>query len=200
MRRVVIDRRDEYANVRLETNRLASELKESMPDIVQDSGGSINNLPVKTPEFQQWLQLHRDANPFIGRHVTSAPEYNVSQTDLGLSETKESENEHAELLHKIENYISITGLEESLIDGTEAPKANANQDKKFIDILLVESAAKRLLTQGNDEIKEHSISLMRSYHNQSDYTTEIDLDMIVERSKLIAIESKKVEKKSIKSY
>ncbi len=199
MRRVVIDKRDEYIKVKQSHDKMVAELNDSMPNIVQDSGGSINNLPVKTPEFQAWLELHRSANPFIGRHVTAAPEYNVSQTDLG-SITDNKESDHDELLHKIENHISISGLEESLIDDTPAPKPNMNQDKKFIDILLVESAAKALINKSNEEIKSHSLNLMKSYHNANDYATEIDLDMIVERSKLLAIESKKVEKKAIKSY
>ena len=82
----------------------------------------------------------------------------------------------------------------------EAPKLNQNQDKKFIDMLLVESSAKKLVSKSNEEIKDYSIQLMKSYHDDSNYNTSIDLDMVVEQSKVLAIESKKDEKKLIKSY
>lgn len=202
MRKVVIDKREEYIKVKQFNINLESDLKDSMPDIVQSTGGSINNLPVKTKEFDSWLAIHQNKNPFIGKHVTSAPEYNVSQTDLGsaVADKPNEKDSNAILFEKIKNHIPAFNVEIDIENICEAPKLNQNQDKKFIDMLLVESSAKKLVSKSNEEIKDYSIQLMKSYHDDSNYNTSIDLDMVVEQSKVLAIESKKDEKKLIKSY
>ena len=202
MRKVVIDKREEYIKVKQFNINLETDLKDSMPDIVQSTGGSINNLPVKTKEFDSWLAIHQSNNPFIGKHVTSAPEYNVSQTDLGssISDKPNEKDSNAILFEKIKANIPAFDVEVDIENICEAPKLNQNQDKKFIDMLLVESSAKKLASKSNEEIKDYSIQLMKSYHDDSNYNTSIDLDMVVEQSKVLAIESKKDEKKLIKSY
>lgn len=191
MRKKTSSKRDEYIKLK--------ELSQSTStDVIgYEAGGSINNLPVNTPEFKNWLELHRERNPFIGKHVTAAPEYNVEQMDLGTS-SDEDNKANEELLQKINDNVIAFNIDEEEVG--VAPKVDEGKDKMFIDMLLVENAAKRLVNKSTEEIQEHAVSMMRSYHNDPNYNTGLDLGAVVEQSKVLAIANKTNDKKYLRNY
>jgi hypothetical protein len=196
MRKKTVSKREEYQKLK-ETVAKQEQEVQSANMIVYEAGGSINNLPVNTPAFNKWLDVHREKNPFIGKHVTAATEYNVEQMDLGAITDKEGvENE--EMLEKIKNDVPAFSLDEEELG--EAPKVDQGQDKLFIDMLLVENSAKRLVNKSTDEIKEHAVSMMRSYHSDPNYNTGLDLEAVVEQSKVLAIANKTNDKKLLRNY
>lgn len=189
-------RKEQFTKIRESVDKQRQEAEEKLPAIVKDSGGSIDKLPVKTKAFSKWLSEHQDANPFIGKHVTSASEYNVSQTELDKVEVEAT----PELLKSLENTKfnpeSNDGLTEEYLG--EAPKVHNDSDKKFIDITLIENATRRLSGKPNEEIKEHAINSMRSYHDNSDYTPEVNLEPIIEHTKVLLLEKGNINKKYLR--
>ena len=199
MRKGNFSKRDEYQ--KLKETVIKQESEERVANmVVYESGGSIDNLPVNTPEFHNWLELHRNKNPFIGKHVTAAAEYNVQQTDLTNS-VEIPDEVNAELFDKINKEIPVYDLDEEELG--VAPKVDKGQDKLFIDMLLIENSAKRLSGKTSDEIKEHAISMMRSYHDDTNYNSGLDVDAVVEQSKVLAIANAKNsqnDKKLLRNY
>ena len=196
MRKQTVSKREEYQKLKEVVAKQELEVQ-SANMVVYESGGSINNLPVDTPAFHKWLDTHRDRNPFIGKHVTAAPEHNVEQMDLGAITEKDG-LETQEMLDKIKNDIPAFNLDEDELG--QAPKADQGQDKLFIDILLVENSAKRLINKSSEEIKEHAVNMMRSYHSDPNYNTGLDLEAVVEQSKVLAIANKTNDKKLLRNY
>jgi hypothetical protein len=189
-------RKEQFDKIRESVDKQRQEAEDKLPAIAKDSGGSIDKLPVKTKAFNKWLTEHQDANPFIGKHVTSAPEYNVSQNELEQEEVEAT----PELLKSFEttafNPESDDGLVEE--DLGEAPKVNNESDKKFIDITITENATRRLSDKTNEEIQEHAINSMRSYHDDSEYTPEVNLEPIIEHAKVLLLESGNTKKKYLR--
>lgn len=179
--------KENFAKIKEVVDTQKSEFEAKLPAIARDSGGSLDKLPVKTKAFQQWLTEHQYSNPFIGKHVTSAPEYGTKQKDLE-SEVVEVTPELLKSMEYAEfDSTSDDGLKEE--DLGEAPKVNDDVDKKFIDITITENATRRLSERTNEEIEEHAINTMRSYHDNPDYETRIELNSVIDNAKSILLES-----------
>lgn len=186
-----------FSKIQKEVDGQKKEAEENLPAIARDSGGSIDKLPVKTKAFSKWLTDHQSTNPFIGKHVTAAPEFNVEQKDIEEVEEIEAT---PEMLKGFENLTfnpeDDGGLQEE--DLGEAPKVNNDSDKKFIDITITENSTKRLSDKSNEEIKEYALNTMRSYHNNEDYETKIEMNSVIENTKVLLLESTPKKKKYLR--
>lgn len=190
-------RREQFAKIQEVVDKQKDDIEAKLPAITRDSGGSLDKLPVKTKAFQKWLTEHQEANPFIGKHVTSAPEYNTEQKELGSEEVEAT----PELLNSIQdsefNPSADGGLQEE--DLGVAPKVTNDSDKKFMDITITENATRRLSGRSNEEIREHATNTMRSYHNNPEYKSEIELNTVIENTKIILLTSGEKVKKYLGS-
>lgn len=186
-----------FSKIQDEVDTQKKEAEEKLPAIARDSGGSIDKLPVKTKAFTKWLADHQSSNPFIGKHVTAAPEFNVEQKDIKEAEEVEATPEMLKSFENSEfNPDADDGLQEE--DLGKAPKVHNNSDKKFIDITITENATKRLSGKTDDEIKEYAINTMRSYHEDENYETQIEMNSVIEHAKILLLESEPKKKKYLR--
>ncbi len=187
MRRKRASRKEELLQIKKDIEEQKNELDSKLPSIIRDTGGSIDKLPVKSKEFNKWLTSHQELNPFIGKHVTSAPEFNVNSKDMG----HKLEDIDDEGLKSIRNeYNNIT--EEDL---GESHKSNDDFDKKFIDINIIEKATRILSHKSIDDIKTLANDMMVIHHGQDDYKTEIEMDSVIENAKVLSLTSNKKNNK-----
>lgn len=163
-------------------------------NLVAYAGGSINNLPVKSKAFNTWLDAHRSNNPFIGKHVTAAPEEYTEEVRLDDDETLSPEE--AEAFLNNEN-IGLQEFDPNSKFGAEAEElgealiGDDKHDARFIDITIAENITNKLLGQPIDEIEKEANKAMQSYHGDVHYTTEIDVSKIIETSTVRLIEQRK---------
>jgi len=195
-RKIRESRKEQFAKIQEEVDVQKKEAEAQLPAITRDSGGSIDKLPTKTKAFNKWLTAHQDANPFIGKHVTSAPEFNVEQHEIENEEVDAT----PEMLKSMEdseyNPDATGGLQEE--DLGEAPKIDKGSDKKFMDITITENATRRLIGKSNEEIQDYAINTMKSYHEDSDYAPEIELDSVIENAKILILEAGPQKKKYLR--
>lgn len=188
--------KENFVKIKEEVERQKAEAEAKLPSIARDSGGSIDKLPVKTKAFQNWLASQQEMNPFIGKHVTAAPEFNVEQKKLD----EQVEDVNPETLNQFDdseyNPNAEGGLQEE--DLGESPKLNTGAEKKFIDITITENATRRLSERTNEEIQEYAVNTMRSYHDDPNYEPEIELNSVIENAKILLLESGQKQKKFLR--
>jgi hypothetical protein len=163
-------------------------------DLVAYAGGSINNLPVKSKAFNTWLDAHRSNNPFIGKHVTAAPEEYTEEVRLNDDETLSPEETEAFLnnddigLQTFDPNSKFGGEAEEL---GEALIGDDKHDVRFIDITIAENITNKLLGRPIEEIEKEATKAMQSYYGDAHYTTDIDVSKIIETSTVRLIEQQK---------
>lgn len=168
-------------------------ISDSSFDIVQHAGGSINNLTVKTKEFNTWLDAHRVNNPFIGKHVTYAPEEYTSE--IRLNDDTVLDDESLRIFTEADSLgmekfdpNSTFGLQVEEVG--DSLKGDNTHESKFIDLSIVENVTKKYLLLSDSDIELESIRIMKQYHSDDAYVSDIDIDSITKETKLTLIEYK----------
>lgn len=163
-------------------------------NLVEHAGGSINNLPVKTKAFGSWLDAHRVNNPFIGKHVTSAPEEYTEEIKLNDDEVLDEEATETFLTQA---NVGLTAFDPNSTFGDEveylgdALKGDSTHDAKFIDLSIIENMTKKYLALAESEIEFEAIRAMKAYHGDNSYKSDLNISNIIEESKILFIEQKK---------
>lgn len=166
-------------------------------DLVKHAGGSINNLPVKTKAFGSWLEAHRSTNPFIGKHVTAAPEEFTEEVKLDDEEVLDDASAAAILAQASAGageFDPNSTFGEQAEDLGESLRDDGNHEKKFIDLTIAENTTRKYLALPEHKIEEEAKRAMKAYHDDNDYEPEINVSAIVEESKVLFLEQKKEEK------
>jgi hypothetical protein len=201
-RKTVISRKDSIDKIKSKIDIDTESSINITHELVTTSGGSIDNLPVKTEAFKNWLQEHRDHNPLIGKHVTSAPEETVIEEKVGEEEIIEGSEADA-ILRSTDDGIeefnpnsefgpSLEETGDSIRDGSD------NHDKNFIDVTIAENITKKIAFESEEEIEATVISEIKKHHGDDEYEPIVDLTGIIERTKLITIENQTNNKKYLK--
>jgi len=168
-------------------------------DLVAYAGGSINNLPVKSKAFNTWLDAHRSNNPFIGKHVTAAPEEYTEEVRINDDETLTPE-ETVMFLNNED--IGMQGFDPNSNFGGEAEElgealiGDDKHDSRFIDITIAESITIKLIGRPVEEIEKDATKAIQSYHGDAHYETQIDVSKIVETSSICLIAQRKASEKN----
>lgn len=197
-RKKVINKREAFATINKEIEHERQTIQSDIDsfDIVEHAGGSINNLIVKTPEFGTWLAAHRANNPFIGKHVTAAPEEYTEEIKLNDDEVLDeaATQEFLTQANKgIEDFDPNSTFGGKVEDHGEALKGDGNHDKKFIDLSIIENITKNYLALPEAEIEIEANRAIQAYHGDNSYETSINVSNIIEESKILFIEQKKQE-------
>jgi len=179
--------KEKFLKIQDEVKKQKDESQKNLPSITRDSGGSIDKLPVQTKAFNNWLTEHQNINPFIGKHVTSAPEYNTDQRELDSEEVEATDDMLKGFDSTAYNPNDKDGLHEE--DLSNAPKINRESHTKFIDINIIENETRLLTSKTNEEIESLVIDKMKSYHDDENYETEIEINKIIEHTKILMIGS-----------
>lgn len=188
-RKIIISKKNTYETIQNVLKKERGEDNITTTALVERAGGSISNLPVQTEEFKQWLQTHQSTNPFIGKHVSAAPEYFVEEKKLNEEVVNINQVDPSVLNAPSSNDAYNPDADTSeMVDETREALKNDTHDKKFIDIAIIENVTKLMLTAPLDKIKEHAEEAMRVYHKKDDYATEIVMDDVIENSKVLFIE------------
>jgi len=170
-------------------------LDANLPTIIgsgNKAAGSIGEVTSKSLYFKQWVGMKQHTNPLIGKHVSSAPEYStecviVDQKISDLSDAlKTTINSGAEGYNPSNDTTEVEDLGKS-------PKVDHNQDKKFIDINIIENATRLLVGKTDDVIENTCKQQMKAYHDDPNYETKMPVKSIIEnyRDKLIASKESK---------
>jgi hypothetical protein len=184
-------------------DKIKESIKEEVEDnkksiVVKNPGGSINNLPVKTPEYKKWLEAKQAKNPLIGSEfVNSAPEYGTEMVmmdsgihEMGAAELADLDNESG----KEFNSINVENdSKEMVATDTEEELISDDTDKMFIDFSIVQNTTKKLLGRPLEDIKQDVVDELKKYHGNKDYETDIDIDKSIQQSKMILIENRNKE-------
>lgn len=181
-------------NKKIEAERQSSQDEIDSFDIVKHAGGSINNLPVKTKEFGSWLAAHQSTNPFIGKHVTSAPEEYTEAIKLNddevLDEADTQEFINQSTLGAAE-FDPNSSFGDEADDYKKAFKGDDTHDNKFIDLNIIENMTKKYLSLSGSMIEDKANIAMQTYHDDKFYETPINVSNIIKESKILFIEQKK---------
>jgi hypothetical protein len=197
-RKKVIKKGEAFASINkeIEIERQSVQTDVDKFDIVEHAGGSINNLPVKTKEFGSWLDAHRANNPFIGKHVTAAPEEYTEEVKLNDDEVLD-EAAASEFMNQANlgaaDFNPNSSYGDEVEDYGEALKGDNEHDKKFIDLSIIENMTKRYLSLPESKIVDEANRAMKAYHGDNSYETSINISNIIEESKVLFIEQKKQE-------
>lgn len=179
--------KEKFLKIQAEVEKQKEEAENNLPSITRESGGSIDKLPVQTKAFNNWLTEHQNINPFIGKHVTSAPEYNTEQKELDSEEFEATDDMLKGFEYTTYDPNDESGLQEE--DLSNAPKVERDSHTKFIDINIIENETRLLAGKPNEEIESHVINKMKSYHDDENYQTEIEVNRIIEHTKTLMIGS-----------
>lgn len=201
-RKKVIPKRDIIEKVRQDiAKEQESHEAPATLDLVKHAGGSINNLPVKTEEFKQWLDDHQKINPFIGKHAHYSQEDSAEEVQLDDREELTGKKA-AKCLRLAEEgskeFDPNSSFGEKAKSLGAALKGDDNHDKKFIDITIAENMTHKLLNRPEEEIVEEAKKAMKIYHDDDKYETPINVSRIVEESKILFIEENLSSKKLLK--
>lgn len=172
------------------------ELKLKHPPVLTDVGGSISNLPVKTPEYKAWLEEKRKHNSLIGSEfVEPAPEYST-KFELKEFEVSDATKEQIDSSKSDELYNPKTDSNIEYEDLGESPIKDTT-DNKYIDFCIVELSTKKLLGRPIEDIEKDAIDEIKKHHADENYITEIDVKQVIEISEQLLIENKNNEIKKL---
>lgn len=144
----------------------------ALPPMVRDTGGSISNLKINTPVFQKWVtDLQEKVNPLIGKHVQDAPEYTINPLML--------DQDVIDLTPDVQETIDIISESPEAEDLDNSPKKNHEEDKKFIDINIIENETRRMPAMSNEEITKNCEIQLSTYHGDKKYKTKMPIDEII---------------------
>jgi hypothetical protein len=184
--------------------KINESLKEELDNnrksiVIKNPGGSINNLPVKTPEYQKWLEEKRKKNPLIGsEYVNSAPEYSTEMVmmDTGIHEMgqEELDNLDAESGKEFNSENVENDTTPVLVNDSEEALVEDDTDKTLIDYSIIQNTTKKLLGKPIDEIKRDIVDELKKYHADENYVTGVDMEKAIKHSEMVLIESKNNKK------
>ena len=206
-RKKVISKKDSYQKIKEAVSKQNKQITDSITGtaLAERAGGSINNLPVKTKEFKGWLEAHQSTNPFIGKHVTAAPEYFTEEKKI--SEDIVDANDCNLNINGVnvnplsDNNVKFDPSDDSgpkVEDLGGALKGDDKHDKKFIDISIIENTTKRLLTSESSDIIDEAKNALKSYHSDPQYDTEMNIEKIIEEHKVMLLTNQNNDKKLLK--
>lgn len=179
--------KEKFIKAHTEIEKQKEDAEKNLPSITRDSGGSIDKLPVQTKAFNNWLTEHQNINPFIGKHVTSAPEFNTEQKELDSEEIEATDEMIKDFQDSEYNPNAEGGLQEE--DLSNAPKVDRDSHTKFIDINIIENETRLLPGKTTEEIESHVIEKMKSYHDDENYESDIKIEEVIEHTKTLMIGS-----------
>ncbi len=163
--------------------------------VIKNPGGSINNLPVKTPEYKKWLEAKQKKNPLIGTEfVNSAPEYGTEMVMLDSGIHEMGEAEFADLGNESQREFNTENVENDKTEIQNVDQGEAliedSTDEMLIDYSIVQNTTKKLLGAPIDDIKKDIEDELKKYHQDKEYQTKIDIESSILQSKQILLENK----------
>lgn len=214
-RKKVIDKKESMSVHNDELNRQKDEQGFGKEVVLRDnSGGSISGKALTVQDkksFNKWLTELQAKNIFIGKdYIQRATEYETDDKVIDSEVMDDVSQEDVEALGTgaidideldLEN-LDIESMDLEELENIEEALRQVDIENKFIDHCIISNTTKKLLGKSPEEIKEVAESEMKTYHQNSDYSTKVNIISSINHAEtqlLIAREEKEKKVQQITS-
>lgn len=199
-KRTFTRKKEDIHKINESINKEREIVEKALPPIVRDTGGSLSNIKNKSLYFNKWVQnLQENVNPLIGKHVEAAPEYTVNTLMLDQKVEELSESMRKVLDQGVSAYDPSKDLGDEMEELEKSPKNNDTHDTNFIDINIIENTTRKLFNEDEEDLINSCLEEMKTYHDDVDYVSEIEVKSVIENYKHILVLEYKEKKRLLEN-